>query len=386
MLKSEIETRPRSAIWSLWVFSVLFVVRVLCDSMLYVLMIFLGTWRVQSFGVHLRPNACTGSTPAWTVRAGWCGDCEGHRWGSLYSQFVSGSVYHFFIIRNLSNFPHIYLWLCTVNFLTYLSVLLARCGLVVTCFFVNLPLDPHICLWWISVEQLESRPTDPRLRHWRVSLHVPRVIDGRLLKYIKTCDCLSLNINGIQRCRKIVLRNMVFRPWSNMLLMCEVSHSTSEILSSFKIWIFDLGLLILLLKVVLQNLAWSRRPAWYAAVDNGCLSCNISPVLHGIESHFVFLNVHLYWFESFYVHFRWWQQFGIFRFRFQESTRPTSCLVQSVFREYPSKTFVPNWWSRLWPFADIVYHVASNPKGMMGPSNGELEPTFVRRLANCLLE
>ena len=63
-------------------------------------------------------------------------------------------------------------------------------------------LNPRVSFWWILAEQRKSCHTDPRFRQRLIAIHVPTIIDGRLLRYIKACVCFSLNINEIQRYRK----------------------------------------------------------------------------------------------------------------------------------------------------------------------------------------
>ena len=83
----------------------------------------------------------------------------------------------------------------------------------------------------------------------------------------------------------------------------------------------------------------SRRrsqPAWYTAADNGCLSCNMSPALHGETNSFFCWELLLNW-----IFFTWISCYGIV-FRSSESTiktSPTSHRVQGVSNEYSRKDF-----------------------------------------------
>ena len=58
------------------------------------------------------------------------------------------------------------------------------------------------------------------------------------MKYINARFRLSLDINVIQRFEKIVFSNVEFRSWSNVIPNYVNSQNTSEILSTFDIWIW----------------------------------------------------------------------------------------------------------------------------------------------------
>ena len=59
--------------------------------------------------------------------------------------------------------------------------------------------------------QFESGHTDPGVRQRPVGIHVPRIIDGCLAKYITACFFLWTSY-VIQKSQKIVLHNIKFRP------------------------------------------------------------------------------------------------------------------------------------------------------------------------------
>ena len=212
-------------------------------------MIFPWTWRIQSFRFHLRPIACMELPPAWTVRVGWCGDFARHRWGPPDFHFWYGILYDLFIlkiiVRNevyVSLFSRISLRLYVGNLMTNLTIVLDESFLVLLWrVSSSISFEPTYIILVDFSGQRESCPTDPRFRQWLIAINVPIIIDGRLLNYIKACCCLSLNINIIQRSRKIVLRNFEFRPWSNMISIYVVYRDTPENLSSFKIWTWISG-------------------------------------------------------------------------------------------------------------------------------------------------
>ena len=94
-------------------------------------------------------------------------------------------------------------------------------------FLCQSALNPHRSFWWIFVEQCESCHPDPRFRQWLVSINLPMIIDGRLLKYIKACFRLSLHINETQRYGKIVLRNLELSSSRNMIPKSLICHPKS---------------------------------------------------------------------------------------------------------------------------------------------------------------
>ena len=101
---------------------------------------------------------------------------------------------------------------------------------------------------------------------------------------------LSLDINVIQRYRKIVLRNKEFRSWSNMSPKKVISQNTPDILSSFNVWTRTSGV-----SFFFRFLPEVTRVA-HSAVDNGFRSCDVLPVLHGKTNSLIvsLLHVHLF--------------------------------------------------------------------------------------------
>ena len=96
--------------------------------------------------------------------------------------------------------------------------------------------NPHVSSWWFFVEHFESCHTDPGLRQSLVSINIP-IIDGCLMKNVNASFRLSLDMNLIQRYRRIVVRNIEFRSRGNMIPAYGISHNVPEIQLSFDIWI-----------------------------------------------------------------------------------------------------------------------------------------------------
>ena len=113
----------------------------------------------------------------------------------------------------------------------------------------------------------------------------------------------------IQRYRKIFLQNIEFRPSSNMMPTHVISNNAPEIVSNFDIWIwisdissFLWSLFLRFLLEVALRLAYKR---WIAAT----LLAIFRLFYMETQKWSRFLNVHLFWFESFHVDFRWWAWF-----------------------------------------------------------------------------
>ena len=102
-------------------------------------------------------------------------------------------------------------------------------------------LNPHMSFWWIFVEQFESRHTDPGFRQWLVSINIPIIIDGCLVKYI---NARFRFVSGHQ-CTSEASEN---RPSEHRMLFSEQHASEicnppqcSDIFSSFDFWIWISG-------------------------------------------------------------------------------------------------------------------------------------------------
>ena len=124
-----------------------------------------------------------------------------------------------------------------------------------------------------------------------VSIHIPTIIDGRLVKFINARFRLSLHIKVIQRSQNIDRRNKEFRPWSNMtpirarILQKWCRASTSGLGSRAST--FSSEFLLKWLPEV--------APALSKAVDNSCPSGKISPVVHGNTNSTSFVvNFHFF--------------------------------------------------------------------------------------------
>ena len=197
----------------------------------YVLMILLWTWRIKPFCISYQSLA---QGRLQLEPFGLAGDFAKHRWSPQCFQISSGTVHDFVtkiivgnrIIASLFS-CRVQVWFFSCRFICGFTLwdlwpdwtFFWPHGFLVCCdlFLRQSALNPHISFWWISAEQRESCHTDPWFRQWLVSICVPTIIDGRLLKYINARFRLSLNTNVNQMYGKIVLRNREFRPWSNMI-------------------------------------------------------------------------------------------------------------------------------------------------------------------------
>ena len=97
-------------------------------------------------------------------------------------------------------------------------------------------------------------------------------------------QCQFSFVSKHQRNSKVLENRPVeFRFWSNMILIHENSQSAPEILSSFDIWIWISGFSLFFWRKV--------PPTLYTAVDSGCPSCKVSPVLHGNTNSLFLLRI-----------------------------------------------------------------------------------------------
>ena len=130
----------------------------------------------------------------------------------------------------------IYFRLCGESLSACLTILLAKYFQILQ-YSVSLSAsNPHVSSWWFFVEQFESCHTDPGFRQSLISINIP-IIDGCLMKNVNASFRLSLDMNLIQRYRRIVVRNILFRSRSNMIPTYGISHNVPEILLSSDIWI-----------------------------------------------------------------------------------------------------------------------------------------------------
>ena len=156
-------------------------------------------------------------------------------------------------------------------------------------------LNPDISFSWSFVEKRDTCHTNPWFRQWRVSIHVPIIIDGRLLKYIKACSffCLWTWINS--EVSEISPADMDVRPWSCMIPIY-IYNLPYYFRNLVKLQDLDLDLWHPFFPS--EDLCRESRlrspPALYTPVDNGCPSCNISPVMHGNTNSLSLENVHLH--------------------------------------------------------------------------------------------
>ena len=150
--------------------------------------------------------------------------------------------------------------------------------------------------WWTWVEQRESCHTDPKFRQWLFAIHVPIIISGRLLKYIKACFVCLWPSRWFRRIWKSSLATKSIVLWSNMVPICVIIDITPEIFATFKIWLWIFGFFLLL--------AWRHHPLGIQRWKTAVLLARFRPLY--MECNFIasFLNVHFFWFEFQYVNFR----------------------------------------------------------------------------------
>ena len=275
--------------------------------------------RLSSHGLSLNMKRSIFSFPFQTIRVGCIG--EFYKTSLKLSLFPisSGVVYDLFItkiivrneVSNLVFSSHFLRALhCELSAIfcpfCWSKMSKPSCDLFLRQYAFNLQKP----FWWILLSNAKSCHTDAKFGQWLIAIHVAITIDGRLLKYVNACFCLSRNIHFIQKSRKIVLRNKEFRPWSNIQQKHVISQNTPEILWSFKIWTrmsgfsffytFFLKWLPEIASRLVHNGGW-RQPIlqW------------VRPVLHGKHVQCHFLNVHLFWFELFLT----WISNGVIGFR-----------------------------------------------------------------------
>ena len=274
-----------------------FVIRWLCSWS-----ILLWTWRIQSFRFHLTPNHLhrvghSLNRSEWLVWWILQGIAE-----ATLSPFVfwhcSGFFFIIRVVRNRANaslffrsvqflffFPPAQLWLLAESFLTCFTILPAKYVMFLWC-FVSLTNLPWINIYPSGAFLLSSANRVTPIQGSDTDLY-PSIFQQSLMPAVRSTSMLvfvSLDINEIQRYGKIVLRNIQFRPWSNMIPICVIFHNSPEILSSFNIS----GCFFFLSRFFTQ---WWR----------GCQSSSFSSVLHGnTHSLSLFLSVCLFWIESFF--------------------------------------------------------------------------------------
>ena len=111
-------------------------------------------------------------------------------------------------------------------------------GLVVTCFFVSL-LCAHI--YPSGGNQLSSANRVTPIQSTDSDLSPSMFQESSMVASSSTSRLVSLNINLIQRYRKIVVRNTEFRPWSNTVPVHVISYNTLGTLVHLQRLDLDLG-------------------------------------------------------------------------------------------------------------------------------------------------
>ena len=192
--------------------------------------------------------------------------------------------------------------------------------------------------------------------------------------------CLSLNIPAIHKYRKIVIRNIDLRPWSNMILKQIKSNNTPEVLSSFKIWTWMSVFPFFFCKLFLKTLPEvASRLAQSGGKRLPFLQCFARSTK---KKRFI---VSLCVSTSFEFNFFAWIPDGGIVLRSSASAinrNPTQ--LHSSLKAYTirttRRTFEPKWCTGPLSFADIKYHFTHDPKERSA-INWWNEPTF--RLVIC---
>ena len=165
----------------------------------------------------------------------------------------------------------------------------------------GLVVNLHVSFWWICVEQRKSSHTDPRFRQWLIAIHVSissMVASWSTSRLVFVCP--RTFIDFIQRHGKIVVQNIGFRPWGNLIHIHVISFNTPEILSSFKIcdWISDF---FFYSEVCSWGFCLKSPPAWYTAVEFGSPNRQLFSLYWCLVCVCVCLSFGLFWCPSFLV-------------------------------------------------------------------------------------
>ena len=257
-----------------------------------------------------------------------------------------------------------YSWFYAVNLLTRWTILLTKCFLVLlwpVSLLIYLEttyiLVVDFCRASKIVSPIHGSDSDLSPSMFQFSSMVASWSTSRLV-------FVSLNINMIQRYRKIVSWNsfVLGATWYwKMKSPIILQKSCRASRSGFGSWASP---------SFSEGVSWSSclrsPPAWKTVVDNGCPSYNFSPVLHGTTIPFSLFLMPTYFLYDLEVNFRWWHRFGIFHIRYQQNHQ---CNFPARSRRIPwifeEGLFVPSWCTRPENFTSPL-------KGMIGPSNGEL--------------
>ena len=248
--------------WSSWVYSLLFAVWILCDSMIRFsrsccgeqefnpFVSILGQTRAQG-RAQLEPLGVTGLV---TLQ----GIAEALRISRyLLALFMISSENQdhrpeqskclvVLSLRPILGFSsaHLFIalrWKLLHDWLMFWSNMSRSCSNLFLC---QSALNPHMPFWWISVEQFQSCHSNPGFRQWLVSINFPNIVDGCLTKYTCARFRLSLDINVIQRYRKnrpLWISGFFFVFWRMLLrFSLEVAlssvHSDGEPLSLLEVF------------------------------------------------------------------------------------------------------------------------------------------------------
>ena len=147
-------------------------------------------------------------------------------------------------------------------------------GLFVTCFFVNLPWT-HIyllvdCCWAARVVSHRSTVSDFDLS--------PSMCQSSSMV---ACSEVSKNRRSEQE----------FRPWSKMIPIHVISHKTTVISWSFKIWTWISGSSFFFWTFFVENVAWGRLPLYTQLWTTAVLLAVFQPFCMGINSLSLFFEM-----------------------------------------------------------------------------------------------
>ena len=169
-------------------------------------------------------------------------------------------------------------------------------GLVVLYSFVSLPWTHIHPSGGFGLSQRESCHADPRFRQWLFAIHVPIIISGRLLKYIKACFVCFWPSRWFRR----IGRRPLEQHDSDMCNHRYYSRNLRELQDmalDFRLFPSSDKCFLNFLPDVTTRLVYSggKRLSFLQDFAHSTWECNF------IVS---FLNVHFCWFESLYVNFR----------------------------------------------------------------------------------
>ena len=173
-----------------------------------------------------------------------------------------------------------------------------------------------------------------------------------------------------------------FRPWRNLVPIYVTSQNTPEILLSCKIRTYISGISCFFWRRFLICLPCGRTPLGTQRWTTASILANFRPEPNG-KRH----SLSLLWLSTSFDTNRFTRisDGGIVLRSFVSAINRTPVQLPPAFNAYPMKRI-----SRRTDALDLGLlqlqgriNCTAAPKGMIGPSNGEVQPTFTRRLAIC---